>query len=152
MNKLGSVYEDGGFEMKYVVTINKKKYEVEVEKGQATIVNTTDVAVSEIVSHTVQAAAPAQTSTAASAGVATQASPAGQDAGGEVVKAPIPGTLLDVKTSQGAKVKKGQVIFILEAMKMENEIMAPVDGTIAQIKAAKGSSVSTGDILAVIQS
>jgi glutaconyl-CoA/methylmalonyl-CoA decarboxylase subunit gamma len=132
--------------MKYVVTINNKKYEVEVEKGQASIVSTANVEVPVIVPHMAPTAAPAALAAAAPA-------PSVLNIGkGEVIKAPMPGTLLDIKISEGVKVKKGQVLFILEAMKMENEIMAPFDGTVVQIKAAKGSPVSTGDILAVIQS
>jgi glutaconyl-CoA/methylmalonyl-CoA decarboxylase subunit gamma len=136
--------------MKYVVTINSKKYEVEVEKGQASIVSTANVEVPVIVPHMAPAAAPAALAAAA---VQKSPAPSGPDIGkGEVIKAPMPGTLLDIKISEGVKVKKGQVLFILEAMKMENEIMSPIDGTVVQIKAAKGSAVSTGDILAVIQS
>ncbi len=62
----------------------------------------------------------------------------------------MPGTILDVKVTAGTVVKKGQILLILEAMKMENEIVAPTDGTVAQIQATKGMSVNTGDILAVI--
>ena len=67
------------------------------------------------------------------------------------IKAPMPGTILDVKVSAGTKVKKGDTLFVLEAMKMENEISAPADGVVVQIQTAKGSSVNTGDILAVMQ-
>jgi biotin carboxyl carrier protein len=63
----------------------------------------------------------------------------------------MPGSILDVKASVGAKVKKGQLLFILEAMKMENEIFASIDGVVSQIMVSKGSSVSTNDILMVIQ-
>ena len=62
----------------------------------------------------------------------------------------MPGTVLDVKVAQGASVKKGDILLILEAMKMENEILAPCDGTVAQIVAAKGASVNSGDALIVI--
>ena len=135
--------EKGDFYMKYVVTINNKKYEVEVERGQASIVSTADVEKPVIVPHIVPAAVTAQPS---------PSSPEIGTGSGDAIKAPMPGTLLDIKISEGAKVKKGQVIFILEAMKMENEIMAPKDGAVVQIRTAKGSAVSTGDILAVIQS
>lgn len=69
---------------------------------------------------------------------------------GEKISAPLPGNILDVKVSNGSTVKKGDILCILEAMKMENEIVAPVDGTIVNTVATKGSSVNTGDLLFVI--
>ncbi len=69
---------------------------------------------------------------------------------GEKVNAPLPGNILDVKVASGASVKKGDILCILEAMKMENEIVAPIDGTIVTAAATKGSSVNTGDLLFVI--
>ena len=63
----------------------------------------------------------------------------------------MPGTILDVKVSQGAAVKKGDVLMILEAMKMENEIMCPRDGTVASVNASKGATVESGTLLCVIQ-
>ncbi len=72
-------------------------------------------------------------------------------AGGEQVTSPMPGTILDVKVTQGASVKKGDVLMILEAMKMENEIMCPRDGKVASIHAAKGAAVESGALLCVIQ-
>ncbi len=68
-------------------------------------------------------------------------------AGGEVVEAPLPGTVLDVKVASGDQVTTGQVLLVLEAMKMENEIVAPRDGTIEEVLVAKGSAVTTGDAL-----
>ncbi|MEG2702873.1 MAG: biotin/lipoyl-containing protein, partial [Clostridia bacterium] len=70
--------------------------------------------------------------------------------GGEKESAPMPGTILDVKVAQGASFKKGDVLLILEAMKMENEIMAPRDGVVKQIVTTKGASVNSGDTLMVI--
>jgi biotin carboxyl carrier protein len=129
--------------MKYIVTINDKSYEVEVERGQASIVKTTQVA-----------AAPVQeTVPAAPVTPAAPAAPAAQisTVTGELVKAPMPGSILDIKVQQGTSVKKGEVLIILEAMKMESEIVAPRDGVVAQIIIAKGASVSTGDILLALQ-
>lgn len=125
--------------MRYIVTINNKNYEVEVEKGQASIVKTTEVAVKNIPIAPLTATLPSPAATTVTS------------ANGEAVTAPMPGTVINIKVNNGEKVKKGDVIFILEAMKMENEIVAPIDGVVVQIIAAKGSSVSTGDVLAVIQ-
>jgi biotin carboxyl carrier protein len=122
--------------MKYIVTINEKSYEVEVEKGEARIVKTNEKAAVLVAATAVQEAAP----------VAPVAAVAG-----EKVTAPMPGTILQIKKGGGETVKKGETIMILEAMKMENEIIAPRDGVIAQITTAKGASVSTGDVLAVLQ-
>ena len=71
-------------------------------------------------------------------------------AAGEKVTAPMPGTILSVNVQNGASVKKGDVLFILEAMKMENEIMAPCSGTIASVNTSKGSAVESGTLLCVI--
>ncbi len=132
--------------MIYEVTINNKKYEVEVEKGQAAVLSTKAVAAPVIAPQVLPAApaAPAETS-------AHTAPAAAAVSGGEAVKAPMPGTILDIKVSSGSRIKKGDILFILEAMKMENEIVAPADGVVAQIQTAKGSTVNTGDLLAVIQ-
>jgi len=128
--------------MKYIVTINDKNYEVEVERGQATIVKTT------------QAAAPAPQPAAAPAAPAAPATPPAQpvqaapaNVSGEPIKAPMPGTILDIKVNPGASVKEGDILIILEAMKMENEILAPRNGVVSQILTSKGASVSTGDVL-----
>lgn len=139
--------------MKYIVTINNKEYEVEVEKGQAAVVGTKEVAVPVFTAGQtpqVQTAAPVAAVAPAQVAPAPQASPAPVVTGGETIKSPMPGTILDVKVTAGTVVKKGQILLILEAMKMENEIVAPTDGTVAQIQATKGMSVNTGDILAVI--
>lgn len=129
--------------MIYNVTINDKVYEVEVEKGKANLLRTTDVVAAPApVAAAPVAAAPAATpAPAAAPAVAVSGTPA---------TAPMPGTILDVKVSVGQAVKEGDVVAILEAMKMENEIFAPCDGKVAQVCAAKGSSVATGDPIITI--
>ncbi len=67
------------------------------------------------------------------------------------IEAPLPGKVLDVRVSAGQEVKEGDILVILEAMKMENEIQAPVSGTVVSVNAVKGASVSAGDLLAVIR-
>ena len=96
------------------------------------------------------AAAPVATAAPQAAPAPAAAPAAAPVAGGEKVTAPMPGTVLDVKVSQGAAVKKGDLLLVLEAMKMENEILAPCDGTVKQVLAAKGASVNSGDALVVI--
>lgn len=131
---------------KYIVTLNNKIYEVEVENGEAMLVD-------EYESYApAPAAAPAPAVAAAPVAAAPAAAPAAAVslAAGETVAAPLPGNIIDVKVAQGASVKAGDVIIILEAMKMENEIVAPKDGTIAQIVVSKGTTVDTDDPLFVI--
>ncbi|OQB14326.1 MAG: Glutaconyl-CoA decarboxylase subunit gamma [Firmicutes bacterium ADurb.Bin193] len=128
--------------MKYIVTINDKSYEVEVEEGQASIVRTTEaVQIAPAASPLPQPQLQPQPTFPAAAAVTN----------GEQVKAPMPGVILNCKVAVGTKVKEGDIMFILEAMKMENEVMAPADGVVGQILVGKGSSVNTGDVLAVIQ-
>ena len=111
---------------KYKVTVNGVAYEVELEE--------------------LTGAAPAP---AAAAVPAPPPPPA--PAGGEQVTAPIPGTILSVNIAVGDSVKRGQVLMILEAMKMENEIMCPRDGRVAAIQTAKGAAVESGTPLYTIQ-
>ncbi len=127
--------------MKYVVTLNGKNYEVEVEETDAVITAVTDAAPAAPVA----AAAPA----APAAAPASAAAPAAA-ADGQKVLSPMPGTILSVNVSVGSAVKAGEVILILEAMKMENEIVAPCDGTVKQLAVQKGSTVATDALLAVV--
>lgn len=127
--------------MKYVVTLNGKNYEVEVEETDAVITAVTDAAPAAPVA----VAAPA----APVAAPAPAAAPAAA-ADGQKVLSPMPGTILSVNVSVGSAVKAGEVILILEAMKMENEIVAPCDGTVKQLAVQKGSTVATDALLAVV--
>lgn len=131
---------------KYVVTLNGKNYEVEVEKNTAKITNTTAAAAPAAPA---PKAAPAPAPVAAPAPAPAPAPVAAAPAGGANVTAPMPGTVLNVVAPVGTAVKAGDVILILEAMKMENDIVAPCDGTVASV-AAKGTSVNTDDVLATL--
>jgi len=113
---------------KYRVTVNGTAYEIELEE--------------------LTGAAPAAPAAPAAAPAApVSAAPAN----GEKITAPMPGTILSVNVSEGAAVKKGDVLMVLEAMKMENEIMCPCDGKVASVNTSKGASVETGALLCVIQ-
>ena len=131
--------------MKYKVTLNGRTYEVEVDAGQAMLVD-------EYEAYAPAPAAPAAPAAAAPAAPAPAAAPAAAavTAAGEPVNYPMPGTILRVEVAQGAAVKEGQLLVVLEAMKMENEILAPKDGTVAQVVVSKGSHVETGSPLIVL--
>lgn len=120
---------------KYLITVNGGSYEVTVEE----IGGVAPVAVAPAAS-----AAPA----APVAAPAPNAVPAA--AGSETVSAPMPGNILSVNVAAGQSVKAGDVMLILEAMKMENEILAPRDGVVAQVAVSKGATVNTGDTLVVL--
>ena len=131
--------------MKYKVTLNNKTYEDEVEAGEAMLVDEYEAyapAAPAPVAAAAPAAAPAAAAPAAPAGAALAA--------GEVVKSPMPGNILKINVSNGQKVNEGDVLLILEAMKMENEVVATKGGTVAQIVVAKGAVVETGAPLVVI--
>ena len=117
----------------YNITVNGVAYSVSVEETAAGAAP-------------VAAAPAAPKAPAAPAAAPKAAAPAGA-AGAVSVKAPMPGNILDVKVSAGASVKAGDVLVILEAMKMENEIVAPQDGTVASVNVHKGDTVNSGDVL-----
>ena len=124
--------------MKYKVTLKGRTYEVEVINGEARLLDEYDaVAAPALVAATPVAAPAAPTATAVTGA-------------GEAVSAPMPGTILKVNVQNGQAVKEGDVLCVLEAMKMENEIMAPRSGTVTQVVTTKGTSVNTGDVLVVI--
>ena len=130
--------------MKYKVTLNGRTYEVEVEAGKAMLLDEYEA---------IAPAAPAAAApVAAPAAAPVAAAPAAPvvTGSGEMVAAPMPGTILKVNVKNGDAVKEGQVLVVLEAMKMENEIMAPKSGTITQVAVQKGASVNTGDALVFI--
>ena len=112
---------------KYKVTVNGTAYEIELEE--------------------LTGAAPA----AATAAPVPPPAPAAAPAGGEQVTSPMPGTILAINVAAGDTVKRGQVLMVLEAMKMENEIMCPCDGKVVSVNTSKGSSVESGTLLCVIQ-
>lgn len=127
--------------MKFKVTLNGKTYEVEAEKGAP---------MPETV-YTAPAAAPAPAVEAPAAATPAPApAPAPAAVSGTVVSSPLPGNVLAIEVNPGEAVKAGQVLVLIEAMKMENEIVAPCDGVVKQILVNKGAVVATGDKLLVI--
>lgn len=115
---------------RFNITVNGKAYDVAVEELDAS-------------------AAPVAATAAAPIAAPVAAAPAATGAG-EKVTAPMPGTILDIKVAVGDTVSKGQVIMILEAMKMENDIVASCDGKVTSVLATKGATVDSGDALATI--
>ncbi len=129
--------------MKYKVTLNGKTYEVEVEKGEAVLLKEYEAAA--------PVAAPVATAPAAPAAPAAAPAAASVQLGaGTAVNAPLPGTVLQIKASVGQAVKAGETVMIIEAMKMENEIVAPRDGKITSVVVQKGAAVNAGDPLFTI--
>jgi biotin carboxyl carrier protein len=126
---------------KFNITVNGKSYEVDVEEIGG--VPSAPVAP--------RAAAPRAAAPAAAPKAAPKAAAKAPVAGGSQVNAPMPGTIFDIKVNEGDTVAAGDVVLVLEAMKMENEISAPVDGTIAQIRVKTGDSVNGGDVMIVIE-
>ncbi len=127
----------------YTITVNGNTYNVSVQEG-----------IAAPTAAPVYAAAPAPVAASAPAAPVAAPAPAAPVAGGSTgsvkVSAPMPGKILAVKASAGQAVKKGDVILILEAMKMENEIVAPQDGTMASINVTSGQSVESGNLLATL--
>ena len=125
--------------MKYKVTLKGKTYEVEVDQGEAMILDEYEAYAPA------PAAAPAAAAAPATAPAAAPAAPAAPVAvAGEQVVSPMPGTMVKINVSAGKAVKSGEVLAVLEAMKMENEIMAPHDATVVQVLVDVGSKVDTG--------
>ena len=121
---------------RYNITVNGNTYDVIVEEVDATGIASAPVA---------------PVATPVAAPKAATPKPAAQGAqGANKVTAPMPGTILNVKVSAGQSVKKGDVICVLEAMKMENDIPAPCDGVIASINVQKGANVAANDVIATI--
>ena len=128
--------------MKYEIELNGRKYEIEVEVCEAMSLQEfsayapAPVAAPEVAP--VEAAAPAEPTAPVVTG------------GGEIIESPMPGNILKVNVTAGQAVKEGTVLVILEAMKMENEILAPRDGTVTQVAVTKGATVETGSLLVVL--
>lgn len=149
--------------MKYVATINGKKYEVEVEKLEAyksldrngVAAPAAPVLPASAPVQRLAAPAPAPVAAApapapAPAPAAAPAPKAAAPAGTTTVEAPMPGKILNIKVSEGQAVKFGEVVVIMEAMKMETEIVAPADGTVSKILVKAGDSVDTGAALVAL--
>ena len=133
--------------MRYKINLKGKIYEVEVEKGEAMLIDEYEAKAPAVPA---AASAPAAAPAAPAAPAAAAAPAPAAIAAGETVNAPLPGTVLDVKVAAGDAVKKGQVLLVIEAMKMENEVLASSDGTVKQVVVSKGQSVKTGDPLVVL--
>ena len=128
--------------MKYEISLNGRIYEVEVELAEP-------MKMADFQTFGPAAPAPAVEAAPVATAVPTAAAPVVTGAG-EAVDAPMPGNILKVNVTQGQAVREGDVLVILEAMKMENEIMAPKAGTVTQVLVTKGSTVDTGAPLLVI--
>lgn len=129
--------------MKYKVTLNGRTYEVEVEAGKAMLLDEYEAIV--------PTAAPAAPAAAPAPVAAPAAAPApAAPVAGDAVTAPMPGNILKVNVTAGQAVKEGDVLVVLEAMKMENEILAPKACTVKQVLVSKGSTVDTGATLVVL--
>lgn len=131
----------------YTITVNGNTYQVSVEEGLSAPV--AYVPAPAPVAAAPVATAPVAPAPAAPAPVAAAPAPAAS-AGGVKISSPMPGKIISAKVSVGQTVKKGEVVLILEAMKMENEIVAPQDGTVASINVNAGQTIEAGDLLATL--
>lgn len=132
---------------KYYVTVNGNRYEVEVEEVKGEF--------QQIPARPIEQAAPkAEVKEAAPApqaeAPAPKPAPKNLPKEGEKINCPMPGTIISINVKEGDTVKEGDLLFVLEAMKMENEIVSPVSGTVISIEVSKGQSVNTEDLLAII--
>ncbi|AZV57472.1 biotin/lipoyl-containing protein [Clostridium sp. AWRP] len=132
--------------MKYIVTINEKRYEVQVEKGEASAVLMDNNLASNI-KHNEKVEARDDVRKTSDSLKVDQNKASVED----TIKAPIPGVVVDIKVQEGASVKKGDILFIVEAMKMENEIMSPRDAVVSRIMVSRDKSVELGDVLAYLK-
>ena len=130
--------------MKYEISLNGRTYEVEVEIAEPMTAGEFNAYMPAPV------AAPADVPAAAPVAAPAAATPAGVTAAGECVTAPMPGNILKVTVAEGQAVKEGDLLVILEAMKMENEIFAPCAGTVKQVLVQRGATVDTGAPMVVI--
>ena len=132
---------------KFIVTVSGVSYEVDVQEVDGDLKNNAPSATFVApASAPAPVAAPVVSSDPEPAPAVSQA----QSAAGEAVLAPMPGTILEVSVNVGDKVEKHDVVCVLEAMKMENDIVTPVAGTVVQVGVSKGSLVNSGDLLVVI--
>ena len=131
---------------KYNITVNGKKYEVEVEENTGTQSVASKPAPAQT---TVPAPVPVKQaeSVPAKAPEAPKSAASLSEQGSVKVTSPMPGTILKINAAPGQQVRKGDVLCVLEAMKMENDIVSPEDGTVAGVSVSKGSSVNAGDLL-----
>jgi glutaconyl-CoA/methylmalonyl-CoA decarboxylase subunit gamma len=144
---------------RYYVTVNGNKYEVEIEEvngefsPKPAAVPTTNYAPAPQITQAplTQETPKTEVKEEPKPQAPKPAKPATAVTGGEKIECPMPGTILKVNVSEGSTIKKGDVLFILEAMKMENEIMASRDGKVIQVAVVKGAVVNTGETLAVME-
>jgi biotin carboxyl carrier protein len=131
--------------MRYIVTINGKNFEVEVEKGQASIINRVKTAEADLKE-------PVSAPTSEPPDVPEVTAVETDDTiSGEPLRAPLPGNIVAIYVEEGASVKAGDILIVLEAMKMENEITAPKDGVVNQIMVSKGAVVPKGEVLLTLK-